>query len=244
MGLDNVAVLWPRTGRFYEPVAADDFADFAEIAAAAPPQAGPAAALASHIAKTGTVRAQAYTELVDLLFGLEGVLFATEAAAEEEDPVIDPDGCAWIAGGLERFVAGHAALGDTVTFETVARVLRAALADARMAADQQLRWLETRLDALQGRARPPAAVDVLSAGARRSGPLLPPVHRPRLRGLRGFLIRRTASPPRQQPPSHGQDGHARRRADHGSLLGRPPSRPPTAGYRLLTGDRERIALDG
>lgn len=148
MGLDNVAVLWPRTGRFYEPVAADDFADFADIAAAAPPQAGPAAALASHIAKTGTVRAQAYTELVDLLFGLEGVLFATEAAAEEEDPVIDPDGCAWIAGGLERFVAGHAALGDVVTSETVARVLRTALADARMA-DQQLRWLESRLDALK-----------------------------------------------------------------------------------------------
>ena len=51
----------------------------------------------------------AYTELVDLLLGLEGVLYATDAAAEDEDPVIDPDGCAWIAGGLERFVAGHRA---------------------------------------------------------------------------------------------------------------------------------------
>ena len=35
------------------------------------------------------------------------MLFATDAAAEDEDPVIDPDGCAWIAGGLEKFVAGH-----------------------------------------------------------------------------------------------------------------------------------------
>ncbi len=56
-GLDNVAVQWPRTGRFYEPVAPDEFNDFADFAAAAPPQAGPAAALASHIAKTATVRA-------------------------------------------------------------------------------------------------------------------------------------------------------------------------------------------
>ena len=52
MGLDNVAVHWPRTGRFYEPVSADEFADFAGIAISAPPTAGPAAALASHIAKT------------------------------------------------------------------------------------------------------------------------------------------------------------------------------------------------
>jgi len=148
MGLDNVAVLWPRTGRFYEPVSADEFADFADIAVAAPPYAGPAAALASHIAKTATVRASAYTELVDLLLGLEGILFATDAAAEDEDPVIDPDGCAWIAGGLEKFVAGHAALGDAVTFDTIAHVLRGALSDARLAS-QQLRWLETRLDALK-----------------------------------------------------------------------------------------------
>ena len=148
MGLDNVAVQWPRTGRFYEPVSGDEFSDFAEFASAAPPQAGPAAALASHIAKTATVRATAYTELIDLLLGLEGVLYATDAAAEDEDPVIDPDGCAWIAGGLEKFVAGHAALGDAVTFDTIAQVLRRALADARLA-DQQLRWLESRLDSLK-----------------------------------------------------------------------------------------------
>jgi hypothetical protein len=148
MALDNVAVQWPRTGRFYEPVPADEFTDFAEFAAAAPPQAGPAAALASHIAKTGTVRASAYTDLIDLLLGLEGVLFATDAAAEDEDPVIDPDGCAWIAGGLEKFVAGHGDLGDQVTFESTAQVLRGALADARLAG-HQLRWLETRLDALR-----------------------------------------------------------------------------------------------
>ena len=108
MGLDNVAVQWPRTGQFYEPVDAQEFADFAKFAEAAPPQAGPAAALASHIARSATVRASAYTDLIDLLLGLEGVLYATDAAAEDEDPVIDPDGCAWIAGGLERFVAGHA----------------------------------------------------------------------------------------------------------------------------------------
>jgi hypothetical protein len=148
MGLDNVAVQWPRTGRFYEPVNAEEFADFAKYAEAAPPHAGPAAALASTIARTATVRASAYTDLVDLLLGLEGVLYATDAAAEDEDPVIDPDGCAWIAGGLEKFVAGHSPLGDTVSFDTIAQVLRRALAEARLA-DHQLRWLESRLDALK-----------------------------------------------------------------------------------------------
>ena len=148
MGLDNVAVQWPRTGRFYEPVAGEEFADFAKFAEAAPPHAGPAAALATHIARSATVRASAYTDLIDLLLGLEGVLYATDAAAEDEDPVIDPDGCAWIAGGLERFVAGHAPFGDTVTFDTIAQVMRRALGEARLAS-QQLRWLETRLDALR-----------------------------------------------------------------------------------------------
>jgi hypothetical protein len=155
MALDNVAVQWPRTGRFYEPVPADEFADFAHVAMDAPAYAGPAAALASHIAKTATVRAGAYTDLVDLLLGLDGVLFATDASAEDEDPVIDPDGCAWVAGGLERFIAGHAGLesdgyraGDEVTFESVAAVLRAALTQGRLA-EQQLRWLDQRLDALR-----------------------------------------------------------------------------------------------
>jgi hypothetical protein len=147
MGLDNVAVQWPRTGRFYEPVAPAEFVDFAEAAEKVPANAGPAAALADHIAETGTVRATGYTELVDLLLGLGGVLYATEAAAEDEDPVIDPDGCAWIAGGLERFVAGHREYGDEISFESVATVLRKAVSAGRLA-DQQLRWLDGRLAAL------------------------------------------------------------------------------------------------
>ncbi|WP_329105772.1 hypothetical protein OG792_33555 [Micromonospora sp. NBC_01699] len=147
MGLDNVAVHWPRTGRFYDPVAPADFVDFGDLADA-PEVAAPTAALAGYIAKTGTVRATAYTELVDLLLGLDGVLYATEAAAEDEDPVIDPDGCAWIAGGLERFVDGHRQYGDLVTFDTVGAVLRSALSDGRLA-EQQLRWLDSRLDALR-----------------------------------------------------------------------------------------------
>ena len=147
MGLDNVAVVWPRTGRFYDPVAPAEFVDFGELADA-PDVAAPTAALAGHIANTGTVRATAYVELVDLLLGLDGVLYATDAAAEDEDPVIDPDGCAWIAGGLERFVEGHAKHGDVVTFDSVSAVLREALADSRLA-DQQLRWLEDRLRKLR-----------------------------------------------------------------------------------------------
>jgi hypothetical protein len=146
MGLDNVAVRWPRTGRFYDPVAPAEFVDFEELADS-PDVPAPTAALAGHIAKTGTVRVTAYTELVDLLLGLPNVLYATEAA-EDEDPVIDPDGCAWIAGGLERFVEGHRPYGEEVTFDSVAAVLRAALAKGRLA-EQQLRWLESRLDALR-----------------------------------------------------------------------------------------------
>jgi hypothetical protein len=148
MGLDNVAVQWPRTGRFYEPVAPAAFVDFGALAERVPANAGPAAALADHIAETGTVRATGYCELVDLLLGLNGVLYATEAEAEDEDPVIDPDGCAWIAGGLEKFVAGHADFGDEVTFDSVAQVLRKAISSGRLA-EQQLRWLEDRLSALR-----------------------------------------------------------------------------------------------
>lgn len=147
MGLDNVAVSWPRTGRFYDPVAPAEFVDFGELAEATDVEA-PTAALAGHIANTGTVRATAYVELVDLLLGLDGVLYATDAAAEDEDPVIDPDGCAWIAGGLERFVSGHAGQGHVVTFDSVSTVLREALADSRLA-DAQLRWLEDRLRKLR-----------------------------------------------------------------------------------------------
>jgi hypothetical protein len=154
MGLDNVAVQWPRTGRFYEPVAPAEFVDFAGIAETVPPTAGPAAALADHIAETGTVRATGYTQLIDLLLGLQGVLYATDAAAEDEDPVIDPDGCAWIAGGLERFVEGHEEHGEDVTFETVADVMRKAISAGRLA-EQQLRWFDDRLSNLRDEAGEP-----------------------------------------------------------------------------------------
>jgi hypothetical protein len=147
MGLDNVAVSWPRTGRFYDPVAPAEFVDFGELAES-PEAEAPTAALAGHIANTGTVRATTYVSLVDLLLGLDRVLYATDAAEEDEDPVIDPDGCAWIAGGLERFAHSHAAHGTVVTFESVAAVLRQALTGNRLA-EAQLRWLETRLDALR-----------------------------------------------------------------------------------------------
>src|SRR5207247_2213667 len=78
MGLDNVAVRWPRTGRFYDPVTPAEFVDFGDLLDQVPNLPGPAAALADHIAKTGTVRASGYTELVDLLLGLEGVLYDTQ----------------------------------------------------------------------------------------------------------------------------------------------------------------------
>jgi hypothetical protein len=147
MALDNVAVQWPRTGSFYQPVAPAEFVDFAEIAQRVPPTARPAAVLADHIAETSTVRASGYTQLVDLLLGLDGVLYATDAAAEDEDPVIDPDGCAWIAGGLERFLTGHDEYGEQVTFDTVADVMRQAVSGGRLA-EQQLRWLDERLAGL------------------------------------------------------------------------------------------------
>lgn len=147
MGLDNVAVAWPRTGRFYDPVAPAEFVDFGDVAEASEVEA-PTATLAGHIANTGTVRATAYVDLVDLLLGLDRVLYATDAEADGEDPVIDPDGCAWIAGGLERFVESHLSYGDVVTFESVSAVLREALAGSRLA-DAQLRWLEDRLRRLR-----------------------------------------------------------------------------------------------
>ncbi len=154
MGLDNVAVQWPRTGRFYEPVDPEEFRDFIAVAETAPAHAGPAAALATHIARSATVHATAYIVLVDLIFGMEDVLSATDSSPEDEDPVIDPDQCAWVAGGLEKFVAAHAELGQVVTFESTAQVLHRALSDARLA-DKELRWLETRLDALLDEHRNP-----------------------------------------------------------------------------------------
>jgi hypothetical protein len=148
MGLDNVAVQWPRTGRFYDPVAPAEFVDFGGLVEHEPSAPGPAIALADRVAQTGTVRVTAFTELVDLVLGLKGVLYATDAAAEDEDPVIDPDGCAWIAGGLERFIGAHAELGDEVTFETATDVLRKAIAAGRLA-DQQLRWLDGRIEEMR-----------------------------------------------------------------------------------------------
>ncbi|HKE63306.1 MAG TPA: hypothetical protein VKB59_01500 [Micromonosporaceae bacterium] len=148
MGLDNVAVVWPRTGRFYEPVAPAAFVDFDGLADQIPNAPGPAMALADHIALSGTARVTAYTEVVDLLLGLDGVLYATDAAAEDEDPVIDPDGCAWIAGGLERFIEAHRELGEDVTFESVADVMRVTISTGRLA-EQQLRWLDNKLAQLK-----------------------------------------------------------------------------------------------
>ncbi|MEU5938952.1 hypothetical protein ABZ807_07125 [Micromonospora sp. NPDC047548] len=161
MGLDNVAVHWPRTGRFYDPVAPAEFVDFGEIVDI-PQISAPTTALAEHIAKTGTIRATAYTELVDLILGLENVLYATDAAAEDEDPVIDPDGCSWVAGGVEKFVAQHRPFGEAVTFESVSEVLRSLLADGRLA-EQQLRWLDTRLDALRDESGDPPQWDFTCA---------------------------------------------------------------------------------
>lgn len=147
MGLDNVAVQWPRIEQFYNPVPPAEFVDFGALAET-PELPAPTTALAGHIAKTGTAPVTAYTPLVDLLLGLEGVLYATEAAAEDEDPVIDPDGCAWIAGGLERFVEGHRSYGDAVTFDSVAELMRATVTAGRLP-EQQLRWLDQRLAALR-----------------------------------------------------------------------------------------------
>lgn len=148
MGLDNVAVRWPRTGRFYDPVTPAEFVDFNAHVDRSPTMPESAAALADQVAKSGTLEVTKYSQLMDLLLGLDGVLYATDANAEDEDPVIDPDGCAWIAGGLERFVAGHRSQGEDVTFESVSAVLRVALSCTRLA-EQQLRWLENRLNALR-----------------------------------------------------------------------------------------------
>ena len=173
MGLDNVAVQWPRTGRFYDPVAPAEFVDFGGLAEHEPTAPGPAIALADRVAQTGTVRVTAFTELVDLVLGLKGVLYATDAAAEDEDPVIDPDGCAWIAGGLERFVAAHAELGDEVTFETATDVLRKAIAAGRLADQHCAGWTVGSKKCVTNVAtyRPGAS----PAGTERAGAVLSPV---------------------------------------------------------------------
>jgi hypothetical protein len=152
MGLDNVAVRWPRLDRYYEPATGTEFTDFEEFAAKVATSDPPAAALAGHVARSGSVPAGHYCDLVDLLLGLDGVLAATDAAEEDEDPVIDPDGCAWIAGGLEKFVDAHRA--ERVTVESVAGTMRESLSGASMA-EAQLRWLDARLAALSDGGEPP-----------------------------------------------------------------------------------------
>ena len=147
MGLDNVAVRWPRLGQYYEPVPSMEFKDFAELSARIARADPPAAALAGRVAQTSSVDATGYSGLVDLLLGLDGVLYATESAEEDEDPVIDPDGCAWIAGGLEKFVDAHRERDELVSFGSVAETMRDALGGANMA-EAQLRWLDARLTAL------------------------------------------------------------------------------------------------
>ena len=136
---------WPRTGRFYDPVAPAESVDFGEIVERRPRIAAPTAALAERdIAKTGTVRATAYTELVDLLLRLNGVLCATDAAAEDEDPVIDPDGCAWIAAGWRSFVDQHRPHGETVTFERTATCCGARSATAASPSSGCAGWAAAR----------------------------------------------------------------------------------------------------
>lgn len=150
MGLENVAVAWPRTGRRYEPVPPAEFAEFAQFASA-PGIPASTAALAGRIAGAGALDATPYRTLVDLLLGLDDVLAAvSEEDGGDEDPVIDPDGCAWIAGGLERFVDSHHPHGDEVTFGSVEAVLREALSAGRLA-EAQLRWLDDRLRTLRAR---------------------------------------------------------------------------------------------
>nr|BFE66921.1 hypothetical protein GCM10020092_002220 [Actinoplanes digitatis] len=179
-----------------------EFVDFGAVADA-PDIAAPTGALALHIAKTGTVRATAYTELVDLLLGLEGVLYATDAAAEDEDPVIDPDGCAWIAGGLERFVEGHQEHGDLVTFDSVASVMRAAVAAGRLA-EQQLRWLDHRLAALRDESGNAPHWSFARTELAILGGFLPALRRARLRGLRRLLsLTRTCRAGRGPAPGAG-----------------------------------------
>ena len=52
MGLDNVAVQWPRTGRFYDPVAPAEFVDFGDLADKVPDMPGPAgSAVVNHLVR-------------------------------------------------------------------------------------------------------------------------------------------------------------------------------------------------
>ncbi len=169
------------TGRapasFYDPVAPAEFVDFGEIAEMPPASPRRPPPWPCTIAKTGTVRATAYTELVDLLLGLEDVLYATDAAAEDEDPVIDPDGCAWIAGGLERFVDGHrAARRDRSPSTRSARCCAprspTAASPSSSCAGSTRGWHALRDDAGN-----PPQLELRPHRAQRPGRLLPPLRR-------------------------------------------------------------------
>ena len=156
MGLDNVAVHWPRTGRFYDPVAPAEFVDFGEVADA-PDIAAPTAALAGHIAKTGTVRATAYTELVDLLLGLRVSSTRPTPPPRTRTRSSTRTAAPGSPAAWRRFVEGPQPYGDLVTFDTVSAVMQSAVADGRLA-EQQLRWLEQRLAGMRD-----------EAGGRRTG---------------------------------------------------------------------------
>ena len=178
MGLDNVAVHGrapaASTTRSRRPSSSTS-----ATWPSAPDVAAPTAALAGHIAKTGTVRATAYTELVDLLLGLDGVLYATDAAAEDEDPVIDPDGCAWIAGGLERFVDGHARARRRRSPSTPSAPCCARRSPAAAWPSSSCAGWTSRLDALRDETGQPPQWSFTRSELSVLAALLPPLRRPR-----------------------------------------------------------------
>ena len=108
--------------------------------------------------------------------------------------MIDPDGCAWIAGGLERFVEGHGRYGELVTFDTVgARAARRAGRRPAGRAAAALARQPARRAARRRRATPPQWSFARSR-AGRAGRVLPPLRRPRLRRLRRLLTQTWSHP--------------------------------------------------
>jgi hypothetical protein len=65
-GLENVAVHWPATNQYYDPVAPAEFVDFGAIADA-PEIAAPTGALALHIARPARCAPPRTPSSVDLL---------------------------------------------------------------------------------------------------------------------------------------------------------------------------------
>ena len=133
MGLDNVAVQWPRTGRFYEPSARRS----SPTSPSSPRRRRPRPDRPRPWPPTSHGRRRCgpapTPNSSTCSRGLEGVLFATDAAAEDEDPVIDPDGCAWIVGGRSGSSSATAA-GRTG--------VRRTRPHADRLAKRQLRWLD------------------------------------------------------------------------------------------------------